>query len=335
VVDLALDVAANRFDVLADKALSGERLSRAEALSILATDDDDLLALLHAGFRIRRAHFGRKVKLNMLINAKSGLCPEDCGYCSQSVNSTAPIERYGMLDEDVLVEGAREAWARRAGTYCIVASGRGPTKRDIPKITAAVRRIKAELPIKVCACLGLLSADDAAALAEAGVDRYNHNLNMNEDLYGAITTTHTYNDRLATLEAVKSVGISPCSGLIAGMGEQDHQLVDLTFALRDLDADSIPVNFLHAIEGTALAGRHDLDPRRCLKTLALLRFVCPTKEIRVAGGREVNLGSLQPLALYVANSIFIGDYLTTPGQEAEADYQMIADLGFEIEKCAL
>jgi biotin synthase len=329
------DVMANRFDGLADKALSGERLSRAEALSILATDDDDLLSLLHAGFRIRRAYFGRKVKLNMLVNAKSGLCPEDCGYCSQSVNSTAPIERYGMLDEDVLVEGAREAWARRAGTYCIVASGRGPTKRDIPKITAAVRRIKEELPIKVCACLGLLSADDAAQLAEAGVDRYNHNLNMSADLYGEITTTHTYADRLATLEAVKSAGISPCSGLIAGMGERDDQLVDLAFALRDLDADSIPVNFLHAIEGTALAGRHDLDPRRCLKTLALLRFVCPTKEIRVAGGREVNLGSLQPLALYVANSIFIGDYLTTPGQEAEADYRMIADLGFEIEKCAL
>jgi biotin synthase len=335
VADVLVVDATNRFDQLAEKVLGGEPINRAEALFVLASDDDQLLALLHAAFRVRRAYFGRKVKLNMLVNAKSGLCPENCGYCSQSVVSTAPVERYGMLDEETLVEGAREAWARRAGTYCIVASGRGPTSRDLARVTAAVRRIKAELPIKVCACLGLLTEDDAAALAAAGVDRYNHNLNTSEDRYAEITTTHTYADRIATLAAATAAGISPCAGFIAGMGERDDQLVDLAFALRDIDADSIPVNFLNAIDGTPLEGRHELDPRRCLKTLALLRFVCPTKEIRVAGGREVNLGSLQPLALYAANSIFIGDYLTTPGQAAEADYAMIADLGFEVEKCAL
>jgi biotin synthase len=326
---------ATRWDSLAEKALGGQLLTRGEARSILASNDDDLLALLHAAFRVRRAHFGRKVKLNMLVNAKSGICPEDCGYCSQSVVSTAPIPKYQMLSADVLLDGAREAWSRRAGTYCIVASGRRPSRRELGVVTEAVRSIKEELPLKVCACLGLLSDDDAVALKEAGVDRYNHNLNTSRDHHGAITTTHAYDDRVATLLAVTRAGISPCSGFIAGMGETDEQLVDVAFALRELDADSIPVNFLHAIPGTPLEATEPLDPRRCLKVLALLRLVCPSKEIRVAGGRELRLGTLQPLSLYPANAIFIGDYLTTTGQDSADDYKMIRDLGFEIEESAL
>jgi biotin synthase len=327
--------AATRWHALADKALAGDALTREEALSVLRAGDDELLLLLDAAFRVRRAAFGKLVKLNMIVNAKSGICPEDCGYCSQSIVSTAPVAKYSFLSADVLVEGAREAWARRARTYCIVASGRSPSARELREVAEAVRRIKAEMPMKVCACLGLLSDEQARFLKEAGVDRYNHNLNTSADHHPRITTTHTYQDRVATVEAVKRAGISPCSGFIAGMGETDEQIVDVAFALRALDADSIPVNFLHAIPGTPLEGRDDLDPRRCLKILALLRLVCPRKEIRVAGGREVNLRSLQPLAMYAANSIFVGDYLTTPGQAAEADWAMLEDLGFEIEERSL
>jgi biotin synthase len=276
-----------------------------------------------------------KVKLNMLINAKSGICPEDCGYCSQSRVSSAPIAKYRMLSQDVLVAGAHEAWSRRAATYCIVASGRGPSPKDLDEVTAAVRRIKQELPMKVCACLGLLTERDAVRLKEAGVDRYNHNLNTSSDHHSNIVSSHTYDDRVRTLGAVKAAGISPCSGFIAGMGESDAQIVDVARALAELDVDSIPVNFLTSIPGTPLAGRDELDPRRCLKILVLLRLVCPSKEIRVAGGREVHLRSLQPLAMFPANAIFIGDYLTTEGQAAEEDYRMIEDLGFEIERCAL
>jgi biotin synthase len=320
---------------LADKALAGEPPDRDEALAVLQAPGDELLALLHAAFRVRQATFGRLVKLNMIINAKSGICPEDCGYCSQSIVSTAAVPKYSIVSEAVLVAGAHEAWSRKARTYCIVASGRGPSARELRVVTAAVRRIKEELPMKVCACLGLLTHEQARELRAAGVDRYNHNVNTSADHHGEITTTHTYEDRVATLEAVKQAGISPCSGFIAGMGESDEQIVDVAFALRDLDADSIPVNFLHAIPGTPLEGMDELDPARCLKILALLRFVCPQKEIRVAGGREVNLRSMQPLSLYAANSIFVGDYLTTSGQTAEADWQMLEDLGFEIEDCAL
>jgi biotin synthase len=332
---LVPETGTQTWEALADRSLAGEAPTRAEALAVLRAGDAELLSLLAAAYRVRRAAFGTKVKLNLLMNAKSGVCPEDCGYCSQSIVSTAPIRKYSMLSQDVLVEGAHEAWRRKAGTYCIVASGRGPSARELREVTAAVRQIKEELPMKVCACLGLLTDEQALELREAGVDRYNHNLNTSADHYGAITTTHTYEDRVRTIEAVKRAGISPCSGVISGMRETDEQLVDVAFELRALDADSIPVNFLHAIDGTPLEGVHELDPRRCLKTLCLFRFVCPTKEIRVSGGREVNLRSLQPLALYPANAIFIGDYLTTSGQAAEEDYRMIEDLGFEIEECAL
>jgi biotin synthase len=323
------------WDALAEKALAGEAIDRDEALGVLRAPDEELLALLDATFRVRRAHFGLLVKLNMIVNAKSGICPEDCGYCSQSIVSTADVPKYSMLQTDVIVAGAHEAWARKARTYCIVASGRGPSARELREVTAAVRQIKQELPMKICCCLGLLTADQAADLADAGVERYNHNLNTAASHHARITTTHTYEDRMETIRAVKEAGISPCAGFIAGMGETDDQLVDVAFALRAVDADSIPVNFLNAIPGTPLEGRDELDPRRCLKILALLRLVCPSKEIRVAGGREVNLRSLQPLALYAANSIFVGDYLTTPGQAAESDWAMLEDLGFEIEECAL
>jgi biotin synthase len=328
-------IAATDWQALADRSLAGETLSREEALSALSSPDEELLGLLDAAFRVRRAHFGLVVKLNMIVNAKSGICPEDCGYCSQSIVSTAPVPKYSMLQADVLVDGAREAWSRKARTYCIVASGRGPSARELREVTAAVRRIKDEMPMKVCACLGLLTGVQARELRAAGVDRYNHNLNTASSHHANITTTHNYEDRVATIEAVKEAGISPCAGFIAGMGETDEQLVDVAFALRKLDADSIPINFLNAIPGTPLEETSELNPRRCLRILALMRLVCPAKEIRVAGGREVNLRSLQPLAMYAANSIFVGDYLTTEGQAAQADWAMLEDLGFEIEECAL
>ena len=333
-----LDVTASadgRFHVLAAKALDGRAPTRGEALDVLRSGDDELLELLAAAYAVRRRHFGRKVKLNVLMSAKTGVCPEDCGYCSQSVVSTAPVPKHQLLSRVEIVRGAHRAWARKAGTYCIVASGRGPSPRELREVTAAVRQIKEELPMKVCACLGLLTDEQAVELAAAGVDRYNHNLNTSADHYALITSTHTYEDRVRTVEATRRAGISPCSGCIVGMGETDEQVVDVVFALRELDADSIPVNFLHAIPGTPLEGMHELDPRRCLRVLCLVRFVCPSKEIRVSGGREVNLGSLQPLALYPANAMFLGDYLTTEGQPATADYRMIEDLGFEIEECAL
>jgi biotin synthase len=320
---------------LADKALRGELLTMEEGLAVLQADDDDLLSIMNAAFKVRKHYYGKKVKLNLIINAKSGLCPEDCGYCSQSIVSKAPIQKYPLLEKDTLVDGARKAMELKVGTYCIVASGRGPSNKELDQVIEAVKEIKATMPMKICACLGILTEEQAARLKEAGVDRYNHNLNTSKSNYGNITTTHTYDDRINTVEKVKASGMSPCSGAIIGMGETDEEIVEIAYALRELDADSIPINFLNSIPGTPLENRKDLDPRKCLKVLALMRFICPTKEIRIAGGREVNLRSLQPLGLYAANSVFVGDYLTTEGQEAQEDHKMIEDLGFEIELCAL
>ena len=319
----------------ASKAIEKAELTQEEAVQVLQASDDELLPLMNAAFLVRKHFFGKKVKLNMILNAKSGLCPEDCGYCSQSIVSTASVAKYTMLDKETLLAGAREALNRRAGTYCIVASGRGPTEKELSQVEEAVKEIRATMPLKICACLGILSDDQATRLKEAGVHRYNHNLNTSRKHYEDITTTHTYDQRVDTVDTAKRAGLSPCSGVIIGMGESDEEIVEMAFALRALDADSIPVNFLNAIPGTPLENMGRTPVQKALRVLALFRFVCPDKEIRVAGGREINLRSLQPLSLYAANSLFVGDYLTTPGQEITTDHQMIEDLGFEIELCAL
>lgn len=316
---------------LAQEVIDGKELSNEEALSILNTNDDDVLSLLDGAYMIRRHYFGKKVKLNMIMNAKSGFCPEDCGYCSQSSKSTAPIEKYPFISKEEILEGAKRAFDNNIGTYCIVASGRGPTRKDVRVVSEAVEEIKEKYGLTVCACLGILKEEQAEQLKTAGVDRYNHNLNTSERHHDFITTSHTYRDRVDTVEIAKKYGISPCSGAIVGMKETKEDVVDITRALRRLNADSIPVNFLHAIDGTKLEGTNELNPRYCLKVLALFRYMNPTKEIRISGGREVNLRSLQPMGMYAANSIFVGNYLTTDGQEDNSDFRMLEDLGFEIE----
>jgi biotin synthase len=321
---------ANDWQFLADRVLTGESLTADEALEILECPDEELLDLLSAAYRVRQRWFGNQVQLYFLMNAKSGLCPEDCGYCSQSKISSAEIPKYNLLSRDKLLEGARIAAEQQARTYCIVISARGPNEREMDAVTSIVPEIKQRFNLKICACLGLLTNEQAGRLKDCGVDRVNHNLNTGENYYGDICSTHTFGDRLDTLHAIRDAGLEMCSGGIIGMGEQRRDVVDMAITLRDLGVQSIPVNFLIPIEGTPLAARSDLNPRYCLKVLAMFRLVNPDRELRIAGGREVHLGSMQPLGLYAANSIFVGDYLTTKGQAAEADYQMIRDLGFEI-----
>ncbi len=326
----------NTYADLAEKVLTGYVLTDEEALSVLESPDEDLLLLLHAAYKIRKMYYGNKVKLNMILNTKSGLCQENCGYCAQSIVSKAPIEKYSMMKKEEIVEGAARAAKLNAGTYCIVASGRGPADRELNIVVDAVKEIKAtHEKMTVCACLGLLTTDQAKSLKAAGVDRYNHNINTSATHHPSITTSHTYDDRVETVGRAKEAGISPCSGVIIGMGETLADVIAMGRSLHALDADSIPVNFLHAVDGTPLGGTDDLTPKYCLKVLCLFRFMNPTKEIRISGGREVNLRSLQPLGLYAANSIFIGDYLTTAGQESQSDEQMLEDLGFVIDRDAM
>ena len=319
------------FDQLASNILDGKPATEDDALAVLRAHDDELIDLVAAAGRLRREHFGNTVKVNYLVNLKSGLCPENCSYCSQALGSTADILKYTWLKTDEALEQAAAGLRGGATRVCMVSSGRGPTDRDVERVADMVGALKSEHPaVEVCACLGLLKDGQAERLREAGVDAYNHNLNTAESHHDTIVTTHTYADRVDTVSKAKQAGLSPCSGLIAGLGETDEQLVEALFALRDLDSDSIPVNFLMPFDGTPLENTWELTPARCLKILAMARFVCPDKEIRIAGGREMHLRSLQALALQVANSIFLGDYLTSEGQAAEADLEMIRDNGFVV-----
>jgi biotin synthase len=319
-------------DDLAGKAVNREFPTREEALAVLATGDDELLDVVAAAFRVRRRFFGRRVKLNYLVNIKSGLCPEDCFYCSQRAGSGAEVLKYTWLKTDEIVASASAGVAGGARRVCLVASGRGPTDRDVDRVCESIAAFKSQHPdVEVCACLGLLSDGQADRLAAAGTTAYNHNLNTSGGHYADICTTHEYADRVSTVTAAREAGLSPCSGLIAGLGETDEDLVDVAFALRALSPDSVPVNFLIPFDGTPLAGTWELTPQRCLRILAMVRFVNPDAEVRLAGGREIHLRSLQPLALHIVNSIFLGDYLTSEGQPGAADLAMIADAGFTVE----
>src|SRR3954470_5754343 len=319
------------WSLLADKALAGTVISRDEARAVLHAPIDDTLTLLDAAFRVRRAHWGRRVSLHVLENAKLGACPEDCGFCSQSSKHTSPGGEAPMKSVDELVAGARRAHAARAKRYCMVTATRGPSQRDLDTICAAAQQIKGEMDIELCASLGILTEAKAKRLAESGVDRFNHNLETSERHYEKIVSTHSWRDRVETVRLAKAAGMDTCCGGIVGLGESEEDLLDLAFALRELDVDSVPVNFLDARPGTPLAGYALVEPAYALRALCMFRFVHPRTDLRVAGGREITLRALQAMALYPANSIFTQGYLTTGGATTHADHQMIKDAGFELE----
>jgi biotin synthase len=320
-----------RYSDLAVRALADEPPSRAEAEWILDGADLELLPLLHAAFVPRRHHFGRGVQVHVLNNVQNGLCPEDCGYCSQSRDSEAPIRKYPLKSEAEILAEAERAARAGASRYCMVLSGRGPTLQRTRELAALIRVVKARYPIEVCVSCGLLDEERARILADAGLDRLNHNLNTSERHYPAICSTHDYRDRMRTLAAAKRCGIELCSGFILGMGETSADVIDVCFELRGLAVPSIPVNFLIPIDGNPVRSDGSLSPERCLRALSLMRLVNPRAEIRAAGGREGHLRALGPLLLWPANSLFVEGYLTTRGDAVRETYAMIRDAGFEVE----
>ncbi|MBI1870734.1 MAG: biotin synthase BioB [Chlamydiae bacterium] len=318
---------------LSERVLKGKSITRDEARNVLQAPAKDFEKVLEAVLPVREHFHGRRVKLCLLQNTRSGLCPEDCHYCSQSVISKAPIEKYGLLPQKTLLEAADKAVKSGAKRFCMVTSGRGPSDRDIDHLVEVVGAVKEKYPtLEICCSLGLMDLPKAKRLKESGVGWVNHNLNTSERFYPEICKTHTYEDRLNTLQAVKAAGLSTCSGGIIGMGETDEDILDLAFTVRDIDIDSIPLNFLHPIDGTPLNGAKFLDPVKGILALCVFRFLNPEKEVRAAGGREFNLKELQRFVIYPANSIFVEGYLTTPGQQAIEARQMIEGMGFEVEE---
>ncbi|MBN1653076.1 MAG: biotin synthase BioB [Deltaproteobacteria bacterium] len=311
---------------------SRNRGLEADALKKLLSPDEALLPLLHRAYLERQRYFGNRVRVHIINNAQNARCSEDCGYCAQSTSSQAAVRSYPWKTADEIVREGRLAYEAGAYRYCIVASGRGPTDKRIDELVEVVKRIKREIPIDVCCSLGQIDEAQAHRLKRAGVGRLNHNLNTSRAHYPRICTTHGYKDRLNTLRAAKKANLQICSGLIVGMGERDEDLVDVALELSELNAESIPVNFLIPIAGNRIQSDSSLTPERCLRVLSMVRLANPQSEVRVAAGREGHLRSLEALSLYPANSLFVEGYLTTKGSGALQTYRMIRDTGFVVER---
>jgi len=289
------------------------------------------LELLNRAHEKRKEYFGNKVTIHIINNAKNGHCPEDCGYCAQAKSSDSDIVQYTKKDEEETLLEAKKAYEAGAHRYCMVFSGRGPREKTVRDLASTIKKIKENYNLEVCVSAGLLDDKGAEILAEAGLDRYNHNLNTSENNYSAICSTHTFKDRMETLKSANSAGLNLCSGIIVGLGESPEELVDIAFQLRDLNVASVPVNFHIPIPGTPMAVGNPLTPMYCLKILSVFRLIHPTAELRMAAGREMHLRSLQVMGLYAANSLFMQGYLNTTGDDNFQTLQMIQDAGFEIE----
>lgn len=321
-----------KIDVIGEKALSGKGITDDEAIFILKLENCHLSYLLAWADRIRQTFNGNRIELCSVINARSGGCPEDCSFCSQSIYSSAGVASYPLLPINSVVEGARMAKSWGAKRFCLATSGKGiNNKKELDKLCEAVARIKMEAGMEVCATLGALTGEEIAALKTAGLSRLHHNLEASESFFPNVCTTHTYKERVEQVRLAKDIGLSTCSGGIFGMGETAGQRAELAFALLALDVASVPVNFLMPAAGTPLQDVSPITPADSLKAIALFRFLMPDKEIRVCGGRMTSLRDLHPLIFAAgANGMMIGNYLTRSGREPNKDLQMLKDLGLEI-----
>ena len=319
---------------LAATAIAEGGIDRAVAEAALDAPADLDLAILDQAFTVRRHYYGRGVRLHVLMNAKRGACPEDCSFCSQSVRAVGEtgVQISPLASADAMVHAAQAAYDAGAYRFCIVTATRGPSDRDLDTICPAVERIRSDIPVGICCSLGLLADGQAERLAGAGVDRFNHNLEASESAYSEICTTHTWRDRVETVKRARAAGMGACCGGILGLEHERGDVLDLAYALRELDVESIPLNFLDPRPGTANEETPAPAARQALRTLAVFRLIHPHRDLRAAGGRETTLRSLQAMVLWVANSIFTDGYLTTGGQRNAEDRRMIEDAGFHLER---
>ncbi len=307
------------------------RLTRAEVDAVAARPLDELPDLVALAHRVRLAYCGPAVELESLLNAKSGACPEDCAFCSQSSRYATDVDVYPVLDREEVLAAARATRDAGATQFCIVVAVRGPSERLLTKVIDAVEAVQQETGLEVACSLGLLTKEQAARLAAAGVRRYNHNLEASREVFPQICTTHTWEDRVETAQLAIDAGMELCCGGILGMGETLAQRIDFAFELAALEPCEVPINLLDPRPGTPLAGQELLTPREALQAIALFRLVLPATWLRLAGGREKVLGELQAMGLLAgANALIVGNYLTTAGRPAEADHALLEALGMPV-----
>jgi len=313
---------------LEEKILKGSSLSREEALSLAQITGPDIFDLFASANKIRQHFKGNIIGLCSIANAKSGACPEDCSFCAQSSKSKAEIEVYPLLSKESVIQKAMEVKDSAIKRFSIVTSGKKVSRKNLTEIEEMISEIS-ELGILPCASLGLLNAEELLMLKSAGLDRYHHNLETSKGFFPRICSTHTFADKIKTIEAAKSAGLSVCSGGIFGMGETWQDRIDMAFSLKELDIDSVPINFLIPVEGTPLAHKKRLHPFDALKIISLYRFILPRKEIRICGGRIQILGEFNSMLFFAgADGMISGNYLTTQGRNPEDDLRLIQTYGF-------
>jgi biotin synthase len=320
---------------ITERILAGERITEAEALNLCQVTGTGLYYLFCAASRVKERFVGNDVSLCSIINAKSGRCPENCSFCAQSAHhkTTAPV--YPLVDEEKIVSCAKEAEKSGSSCYGIVTSGSSIGKgEELDRICRAVRRIRRETGIAPSCSLGNMDFETAAALKEAGVETYHHNLETSRSFFPQVCTTHDYEQDVETVRIARRAGMKVCCGGIFGLGESAPQRVELALTLRELEVESVPLNFLNPIEGTRLEGASNITPLECLQTIALFRLILPDRKIAVCGGREQNLRDLQSwMFLAGASGTMIGNYLTTTGRQPEQDWQMLRDLELTTANC--
>lgn len=306
-----------------DKILSGKELTKEEALLIAESPNLKLLDLYAVANDIREHFFGSYIELCSIVNAKSGACSEDCAFCAQSSRYKTAVSIYPLLDKDTILQKAEEAKRGGVNRFSLVTSGKRLSKKELLTIGAFFCEIR-RLGLLPCASLGTLSKEELKFLKDKGLDRYHHNLETSERFYQKICTTHSFKERIETIENALSVGLSVCAGGIFGMGETWHDRIDMAFLLRELNIDSFPINFLIPIMGTPLALKDMLHPFEALKIICLYRFLLPNKSIRICGGRIQVLKEFHSLIFMAgADSILTGNYLTTTGRTFEDDRALI------------
>ncbi len=320
---------------LCEAVLAGHRLDRGEALSILTAQGSALSYLLAGAHRLREESFGNRIELCSIINAKSGRCPENCAFCAQSAHARTDAPVYPLKSVEEMVSGALQAEAEGSHCYGIVTSGTRVTPgSEFNRILDALGQIHTATHLDPSASLGILDSETAVALAAAGCVTYHHNLETARSFFPQICTTHDYEADVNTVRVAKAAGMRVCCGGIFGLGESLAQRVELAFTLRDLDVDSVPLNFLNPVQGTRLEDARHLTPLDCLRIIALFRYALPGKRISVCGGREPNLREFQSwIFMAGASGTMIGHYLTTKGRDREIDLQMFQDAEVEIHGC--
>jgi biotin synthase len=324
-----------RIGELVAAVAGGVQPSVEQGLDILQAEGALLSTYLAGAHRLKEEHFNNTVQLCSIINAKSGRCSENCAFCAQSTHhaSTPPVYPLKGLDE--ILAGAAQAAAQESHCYGIVTSGTRPSAgAEFDSILEAIRAIRSRYPIEPSASLGLLTDEQAHALADAGCVTYHHNLETARSFFPQICTSHDYEEDVATVRRAKRAGMKVCCGGILGLGESAEQRVELAATLRELEVDSIPLNFLNPIPGTPLERQRQLTPLDCVRTITLFRYFNPTRPISVCGGRETNLRELQSwIFMAGASGTMVGNYLTTSGRERELDLQMFTDLEVNVHGC--